>query len=140
MSYESTRAAIASRIEAQWPSSVAAAYPIVSENQPFKGGVQPSGPWARYSIRPAANITQDISNHSRQIIGLVWLQIFVPENDGVRPAMLMADAMETIFAEQRIIDANGLIRFERAELQPAGVDSGLAQWSCLVRYRDDLAF
>jgi hypothetical protein len=135
MGYETARAAIAQKFADEWPSQD---FPIVAENQPFPGGRQPSGPWARYSIRPAANITTVVDATSRQIVGLVWLTMFIPEMGGVRPATLMAEAMEEMFAEKRIVLSDGLLRFERAELAPDGVTTdGFSQWRCTVRYRDD---
>ena len=135
MSYESTRVAVAQKFADEWPADT---FLIVAENQPFPGGAQPDGPWGRYSIRPIDNLTQDVSATSRQITGMVWLQIFIPETKGTKAAMDMADLMESIFAEKRISTADGLIRFERAKLQPAGdpID-GFSRWQCLVKYRDD---
>lgn len=113
-------------------------YPVVAENQPFPGGKEPTIPWARYSVRPAANVSRTVDASMSQVVGLVWLQIFVPEMWGTKHATAMADEMERLFAETRIIYGNGLIRFERAELSMDAPNNGWQQWKVTVRYRDDV--
>ena len=134
MSYESLRVAIATKIVTEWPST----YPMVAEGQAFPGGTQPSGPWARFSIRPAANVITTVNAASNQIVGLVWLQIFLPEETGTRAAFVMADILAGIFEQKRGNTSTGsLLRFDQVELAPAGGSDGWAMWRATVRFRED---
>lgn len=135
MSYESVRKTVYGQFAALWDIET---YPVVAENQPWPSGRAPAGAWGRYSVRPASNVTTDIEGASRRGTGLIWLQIFIPENKGVAMATKMADAMETLFGNKAFVTEDSVVRTERAEYGFVGSDSGgFSQHRVTVDYTED---
>jgi hypothetical protein len=135
--FESTRLAIYNYIAANWANQ----YPLFAENQ---GEQQPSGAFARYSIRPVETVSMSVGSQNakfRRTTSLLWFQFFGIEGQGTKDATTFADLITNLFDEKWLpISGGGMIRFQRNELQYIGVEaSGRPQWRCTVRYQvDDL--
>jgi Bacteriophage related domain of unknown function len=124
-------------------------YPVVAENQPWAGTAakQPTDKaWGRLSVRFADSRDTTVDAKARRVAGIVWLQIFVPEEKGSIVAQQMSDEMERIFGRKTVTTAAApptypsgeTIRFERAVPGYVGKESdGWQQFRCTISFISD---
>lgn len=147
MSLEAVQSAIYKRFGDNWNFT---AYPVVPENQKwstvFGSAKQPTeGAWGRISVRFVGNQDSSVDATARRASGMVWLQIFVPEEKGSLAAASMSDEMEKIFGRKTVstaaappsFPAGEKIRFERAVPGYVGSDAGVEQHRCTVAFIAD---
>jgi hypothetical protein len=136
VNFEQTRLTIGGIIANEWDKS----YPLFAENI---GEQSPTGPWARWSLRPISTTSIDISaktQHGARVEAFLWFQFFCVEANGTTDAMKFADKIAAMFDErwQTIPSTTMTIRFRRTELAYVGLEpSGRLQWRITVRYRVD---
>jgi hypothetical protein len=121
-----------------------ATWPVVAENQPWSlaangAAKQPEDKaWGRISVRFADSRDTTVDATARRVEGLVWLQIFVPEDKGSLIAQQMSDEMERVFGRKTIASAGETIRFERAVPGYVGKsEAGWEQHRCTVAFISD---
>lgn len=139
MSLETIQAAIATRFFAAHPTGWnQTAWPVVAENQPWGASKQPTDKaWARLSVRMSDNFNTTVDGKARRVPGMVWVQVFVPENKGSLEAKKMGDELERIFANKTITSGAEVIRFERASTSYVGNENGWEQHRCIVDFIAD---
>ena len=111
--------------------------PVQYENQPF---VQPVGsPWARLSITGGTDTGMDVGGDYGREIGILYLQVFVPEGGGVEPFNTSAALFASIFNLQTFNITNGYIVFKRSSRIAVGKDeaTGMFQRNCSIEFRRD---
>jgi hypothetical protein len=117
MSLESIQSSIYKRFDPNftggWDQTT---FPVVAQNQPWPGNAkkQPDKPWGRVSVRLASSRDTSVDAKARRVAGLIWLQIFVPEDKGSIVAQKMGDELERLFGRKTIAESGETIRFERA--------------------------
>jgi len=133
MSYQTTQVAVAKYIAANFPST----WPIIHENHPFEP--TPGKPWVRWGIRPADEFMADIGARMERVIGNIFFQIFVGEDNGTLDAQKISDILVGLFFQHYISDPPApLVRCQAAKQTYIGADeSGWQQYSVLVPYETD---
>jgi hypothetical protein len=135
MGYESVRQTVGNYMTTVYGASgkitaAAVDYPLVGENQPV---VPPSTPWLRWGVRPATQNAMDVGGQMKRVTGLLWFQIFLPENTGSRIAHVIADELTTRFFETTL--EAGALKCFSAALGYVGPDgSGWDLWRVTIPY------
>lgn len=151
MSLEAIQSAIYARFGAAYvagpPKSGGwniATWPVIAENQKWSAAQngaakQPEDKaWGRLSVRVADNRDTSVDAKARRVTGLVWLQIFIPEEKGSIVAQQMGDEMERIFGRQTVAAGGETIRFERAVTGYVGPGAdGWQQHRCIISFMSD---
>jgi hypothetical protein len=136
MSFADERAAIAGRFSSNWSGTTADR--IRWENQKFR---QPeSGAWVSLSIRNGEARVAGISANDplNRYLGIIIVDVFVPEDTGTDTARTLADAAAAIFRNvQFSAGSSGTITTRVPSIFPAGTRNGWYQLSMSVRYHRD---
>lgn len=145
MSLAAIQSAIYSRFGAATPTGWnRATWPVVPENQKWSlaehgAAKQPEDKaWGRLNVRMAGSNDTSVDATARRVTGLLWLQIFVPEEKGSLVAQQMGDEMERVFGRKTITGGGETIRFERAVTNfVASGGDGWQQHRCIISFISD---
>jgi hypothetical protein len=119
-------------------------YPNVAvsyENRPFTPPI--NEPFVAFTIRSGKVADAAISTIMPRGIGVVFLQIFLPENSGTLLARQMADSFADVFDQwHTVYPANppyprGDFWFKRAEFTPQAQRDGWLQWNASIEFKHD---
>lgn len=126
--FEAERASIEAKFATGWANRT----PVAFDNNRF---VPPaSGAWVRLTIIPGDSFNASLGiNHVRNV-GIISLQIFVPEDSGTRQARQLADQAAVILENQRF---NG-ISTRAASLVRAGESGSYLQFNLNAPYYRDV--
>jgi len=115
--------------------------PVKYENRNFTPPVNST--WVAFSIRSGRVAEAAISSIMPRGVGLVYLQIFLPENAGTLLAREMADRLADVFDNWHYVYAattnypRGDFWFKRVEVVPTGPRDGWTQWNASVEFKHD---
>jgi hypothetical protein len=119
-----------------WPS-----VPVKYENRNFTPTV--NEPWVAFTIRSGKVADAAISSIMPRGIGIVFLQIFLPENAGTSLARQMADNFADVFDSwHTTYPANGKYPqgdfwFKRTEFTAVPQREGWLQWNVSIEFKHD---
>lgn len=132
MSFEDTDKAIEVRLSTNWSTT-----PIKYENAPF---VETVAAYVALFIRGGEGTQISLGSPSVQRWpGLIILQVFVPENTGVRKAKEYADDLKPIFDRAQFSSGNsGTITCRTASVETIGAKNGWCQVNVTVPFRRDV--
>jgi len=136
MSFDAERQAIESRFAANFTSL--AADRIAYENVKFK---QPtSGSWVRLTIRNGDARQASIANSPlNRYIGVIVVDVFVPEDTGTATARQLAESAAAVFRNvQFSVTGSGTITTRVPTIFPVGVQNGWLQLSMSVAFYRDI--
>lgn len=95
-------------------------------------------PWGRLAIRYAGRHNAAVGKGFQRTIGIVFLQVFTPENMGTKAAASAGEKMVTMFENQSLTMAGGGIEFRTVELDPVGkTQDGMHQTTITVEFQHD---
>ena len=132
---EATRAAIATAVASAWAGNT---LPIVWENQPDPK--QATSSWARVGITFGKGIPAAVGGDYDRLPGILWMQLFIPDKKGTKPALQAADALEAAVCKTRLTITGtgwaGAVQFDQAASGPeeAGTKDGYTQRNCRVGF------
>ena len=135
MSFEDERRAIESRFASNFTTVTADR--IAWENRRFK---QPdTGTWVRFTVLNGETRNAALSNTIlKRTIGVIAVQVFVPELTGTKTAREAADAVATVFQNQQFSAGNsGTITCRAASIRSIGIDAGWFQINVTCPYQRD---
>lgn len=135
MSTEAARAAIAARFQAGWTGP--GALPVEYENLHFK---PPEGaPWCRFSIQWGERDSVAVGGTRKRQVGILSLQIFMPETGGTKAATVATDKLAEIFDSAQIVAGPGLVvTFDQVGgPEQAGTRTGYQQQNAAVSFYVD---
>ncbi len=118
MSYDTIRRALEVHFKATFMAPQP--FPVAFENVKFS---QPANePWGRFSIRFGKRENASVGTDHKRTLGLVFLQVFIPESKGTKPANDAADRMATAFDDKELETTDGeTIQVRTVELDPIGM-------------------
>jgi hypothetical protein len=132
---EATRAAVIGAFLSGWTG--AAAIPVGLPNQALK--VPASGAYGRLTLQLGDRSSAAIGACRVRMIGVLFLQVFTPEGQGIRAAARAADLFSTIFDLKTIaIDAGLVAVFSHVGSNGTGNREGIEQTNVTVDFRVDL--
>lgn len=136
MDTEATRAAIFAHFKAGWTGAIAAEIPVKYPGQKW---VQPTaGKWASLALQLGSRDSAAIGAARVRQVGVLMLQIFVPEGDGTAPAYKAADLFGSIVDTAELVPATGLvIAFEHAGVTGPFPSGTFQQLNATVSFRVD---
>lgn len=118
MSFDSRREFLTSTFQTGWADFLPTGY----ENRPFS---QPTGqPWARFSVRESSRGASTVGREETRVTGILYLQIFTPENAGTKKAREAAAKMSSIFDHRSMIGGGGEFTMRAVNLTPVGREPG----------------
>jgi hypothetical protein len=129
MSYEAVRESVYAYTKANFTG-----WPLAIENYQYK---PPSrAPWVRFGVHPSLQQVEEVGGTYERMEGIIWFQIFVPENSGSTEANKVADHLKHLFFQHYIVTAGKPTVMTRSvQLTWIGADaSGWEQWSVTVPY------
>lgn len=140
MSFLSQRDTINGMFQDGWKNPDNSEYlPVQYENKP-RPDTDHTITWCRFTIRNAPTLDKTIGGDETRKSGVVYLEIFVRENNGVRPARAAADKFKEIFEHKRVtIAGGGDILFREVSLIPVGSDGGFSKHNAMVSFQHDEA-
>lgn len=100
-------------------------------------------PWVGFTIRSGKVAEAAISSIMPRGIGLVYLQILLPENAGTLIARQYADVFADVFDNWHVVYAarppypQGDFWFKRVEVTPSAPRDGWLQWTASVEFKHD---
>lgn len=132
MSQEVIRAAITGRFATQWGTASPVQYP----NHAFK--TPENAPWARLSIAQADRYDAAIGAGLVRDIGVVYLQLFAPDESGSKALMDLADLFCSAFDNVSLTSGSTALQFHRVKIAQIGkTTQGPYQVNASVDYRAD---
>lgn len=136
MDTEATRAAIFDHFKTGWTGSIASAIPVKYPGQKW---VQPtSGKWASLSLQLGDRDSAAIGAARVRQVGVVTLQIFVPEGEGTAPGYKAADHFGSFMDAAQLVPATGLvITFEHAGVSGPFPSGTFQQLNATIPFRVD---
>jgi hypothetical protein len=132
MSFEAARILITSHFQATWNP---AHLPIVYENQQ-----EPSttAAWGRFAILNGDTNPMTIGNQGfNRSVGIVVLQMFVPENGGVKTFSINTDRLAAIFNLRTLRSTAVVCHFGCVGMASASATDGWLQRHARVTFRAD---
>lgn len=138
---EETRKALATHFAAGWAAG-GELFPVYFQNQK---GLESSAAWGRFSLVYGQNQPSAIGPDFRRCLGMIFLQVFLPTNDGTANATKAADKLEAMFEDQRFeITAAGQtleIQIETGCDGPreVGLSEGWMQYNVSLDFRVETA-
>lgn len=127
------RTAIATRLASNWSTTT-----IQYEGQPF---VQPTTPWISLSILSGAGRQASLGSSQplHRFVGVIQIDVFVPENTGTNTARQYADTLSTIFRRAQFsYGSSGVITCETPSVQPGPPEAGWNRLIVSTPYRRDV--
>lgn len=120
MNYEDLRRTLERHFKAAFQTGIPVAFPVQFENVTFR---QPTGePWGRFSIRLGDRSNASVGTTHKRTVGLVYLQVFVPENRGTKPATELADRFAAAFDDRELTtDGGTMVQFRSASSETIGL-------------------
>lgn len=136
MKIKESKNAILSRLKANWTGS--AALPLAYPNARFK---QPEGAWARASLQTGANNSVAIGGLRDRTVGVLTIQVFLPEKSGTDAAYDAAALVSSIFRNWRSSPEAGLaITFEQTSVIGPITRENHIQFNLQTPFRIDETF
>jgi hypothetical protein len=127
MSYESARFAVESYFKTQWDAYKAANpdlwFPIEYPNNRLPENDK-SGPWGRLSIANGPAFGREVGTGSTRVPGVIYLQIFLPEDTGVVIAKKATDYMVDKFLYRQFEIDDGVLRVRSVSGRELPAESG----------------
>lgn len=134
---EAIRKALVGHFKTNWTSPP---FPVVFENH---NSGEAGAAWGRFALILGENQPAAIGPDFQRTLGIITLQVFIPEGDGTKPANIAADRMQTMYRFQRFT-ATEDGRKINLEIEngadgptPKGTKEGFAQFHISVRFRAD---
>lgn len=84
-------------------------------------------PWCRFKITHGISQASDVGNYREEIPGEVALQIFLPEDSGVKLARQIADSVRAFMRNVHLGTPDGLIKFRTISVRELTPDQGWDQ-------------
>ena len=129
MTFEQLRIAVESRM-AQW-ADAPIAFDGVPASPALQSAIDGKQPWVRLTINHGESFTASVSSKPEtRRTGLLQLQIFTAENQGSRPAALLADSLADHFEYWE----GGKLTTEAASVQRIGPSDGWYQYNVSVPF------
>jgi hypothetical protein len=100
-------------------------------------------PWVAFTIRSGRVVDAAISTIMPRGIGIVFLQIFLPENAGTVIAREMADSFADVFDNWHVVYPpsppypRGDFWFKRVEFNAQPPRDGWLQWNVTIEFKHD---
>lgn len=130
VSFEAIRLAIESRM-AQW-DGVPVAYDGVPNSPALEQAIAAQQSWVRCTINHGtSSAPYKGSEPGIRRSGLLQLQAFTPDNQGSRPAAVLADSLAEHFQFYRA----GSLELLTASVQRVGPSEGFYQYNCTIPFR-----
>jgi len=130
MSYLSIKTFMGAHLATNWTSTD---YQLLAENNPPPN--DRTRTWIRFSIRPTDSGDMEIGGVRRRTEGLLWFQIFVPENRGTTDAFKVGDLLCGILNNKAFTTSDGFLRTRSIGLQFIGPETtGYQLWRCTVPF------
>lgn len=135
---EPIRKVLVQAFKAGWATSPP--FPVVFDNHNLN---EAGEAWGRFSITYGENTPAAIGADHTRTLGIINLQVFIPEGQGTKPANLAADRLQSVFRFQRFTATEGsakaYIEFEHGAdgPTPKGTKEGFAQFNISARFRAD---
>lgn len=143
--FEATRAAITARFQAGFvqlpvpdpPALPVEFLPCAYDNQPFSNPKESA--WARFHIVEGDRTNAAVGVDFQRSVGVIYLQIFVPENGGTKPATDCGDKLASIFDNADFGPAGLQIICRTVSLRRIGkhAEGGWMQHNAQVNYQAD---
>lgn len=141
MSYEATRQVIQGYFQARFLNPDTnepwfdVEYPnhIISEPDAL-----PDAPWGRFSIRHGEKVGTDVGTRSSRIPGEATLQIFLPEDSGVKLARTVADSVVDFMENVHLGTDDGIVRFRRISVRELVPENGWDQTLVVMTFERDV--
>lgn len=126
MSFDSRREFITTMFQNGFTDPADPTKPFVAvgyENRPF---TQPAGKatWAKFSVREGTRGAATVGKDENRTLGIVYLQLFTPENEGTKKAREAAQKLAEIFEHKSPAGAAGAFTFRAVNLTPVGREPG----------------
>jgi hypothetical protein len=114
--------------------------PVQYDNKP-RPDVDKSGApittWARFTVKNGQSVPKTIGGREKRNHGIVYLEIFIRENAGIRPARACADKLMEIFENKRFLIDDGDITFRQVQLNKVGDENGWSKHNALIEFQRD---
>jgi len=140
MSYEVARQVITSYFQANFLNEQdAEPLPVEYPNRIY---ALPDGaaaaPWARFSIRHGMKQATDVGTRSSRIGGEATLQIFLPEDSGVKLGRQLGDLIISFMEDVFLGTDDGVVRFRKVSVRELPPDNGWDQTSVVMPFERDI--
>lgn len=110
--------------------------PIQFDGHPFTAPKE--SPWGRFHIVEGERNNAAVGKKFQRAPGLVYLQIFLPENAGVKQARITADKFAEIFDNYELGGDGWSVLFRTVSLNRVGkTKEGPIQFNAVVQYQAD---
>lgn len=93
--------------------------------------------WCRFSIRNGPTADKTIGGDELRGIGVVYLEIFIRENNGTRPARAATEKFREIFEHKRVVIDDGDIIFREVSFTSPGSENGFSKHNASVVFQRD---
>lgn len=136
MSYEAARSYIAAIVQANWSEAL-----LPTEWQGHERGT--ASKWGRWSIQDGTARPGALGGQMTRSVGILTLQVFLPDNAGVTLASQCADALAAIFDYKQFTSSWGSparpmhLRFSTVSKIDAGIRDGQQQFNLQVQFERD---
>ena len=137
MSHAALRIALAEAFQNGFKTGAPAAapFPVRYPNRPFK---EPRGAvWGSFSIQLASTEFSALGKNEERTMGVLYLQVFCPEESGTKAAYEARDIVAAALMGQTIsAGSNGAVEFWETSLREVGLDpAGLYQVNVMTDFR-----
>lgn len=146
MSFELERLAIGTEFETLWVSGGKARTPIAWENKQFTPPNKAA--YVRLTVRNSEGLRLTFGDldgvADYRYPGIVFVQVFVPEDTGDKDARKLADAAAAIFRSKTLnmmdgVTLKGVIRMRTPRVDVIGARDGYFQMNVMIPYvRDEV--
>lgn len=138
MSFDAQHDKINGMFQAGWVKPDTSEFlPVQYANKP-RPDTDHTTAWCRLTIRNAQTMDKTIGGDETRKPGTVFLEIFVRENNGTKPARAAADKFKEIFEHKRVtIAGGGDILFREVSMIPVGSADGFDKHNATVDFHHD---
>jgi Bacteriophage related domain of unknown function len=140
MSYESARFAIERYFKQQWDAYQSAHpddwFPVEYPNVRLKE-TEKTGAWGRLSIVNGVAYPREVGTASTRVTGIVYLQIFVPEDSGVVKARKATDYLVGKFIYRIFQIDDGILRVRGVSGRELSAEGGWDRTNVEVEFTRD---
>ena len=135
MTIEASRAVIISEFKTKFDD----ANPSIPVKYPNHKFVQPDTTWAAIVILGGTSQQANlgVKNVTERHVGLVQIDIMVPEDEGTKEGGELAQAAGAIFSRQQFSAGTSSLTFQTPEIKPIGDDGGFDRTMVRIEFRRD---
>ena len=139
---EYLRALLFADFQTFWTAIDPTPFPVEYENQPAARGVEPGMPYGRLTLVLGDERPASIGTRHTRCPGFLVLQIFMPEETGMKAATDVCELMRAHFNHRQLSATAGdgtvtQISIECVSFKSAGARSGHKQYAASANFRCD---